>query len=65
LTLQLLSDGKWHQIKEVEEKLKLSTFEVQKIMIFLDKYGFAVFDSANLKMKVNPDFKRLLIQSVN
>lgn len=63
LVLQLLGDGKWHSIEELRECLGFSDFEVNELMGFLEKYGFATVDAAKLKVKVNSDFKKLLVQT--
>ena len=61
LTLKVLGDGKWHQIEALQSELGLGVYEMQKVMVFLEKYGFATVDSGKLRVKVNPDFQKLLI----
>jgi hypothetical protein len=63
LVLQLLGDGEWHLIEELQECLGFSGFEVKELMGFLDKYGFATVDNLKLEVKVNSDFQKLLVQT--
>ncbi len=63
IILEVLSDGKWHGIEELEQRLELSAQEVQKITTFLKKYDFAKIDDENGKVKLNGDFQKLLVQT--
>jgi DNA-binding IclR family transcriptional regulator len=62
LILELLSDGKWHGIDELLVSVKLSEQKFREVTEFLDKYGFVEFDHENRKVKVNKDFRKLLLQ---
>ena len=64
LALQILDDGKWHQIQDLQETLELSEYELEKLIIFLSKYDFVMMDKDNLKIKVNTAFQNLLCQNV-
>ena len=64
LALQILDDGKWHQIQDLQETLDLSEYELEKLIIFLSKYDFVMMDKDNRKIKVNPAFQNLLVQNV-
>jgi hypothetical protein len=63
LVLQLLSDGDWHKIEELKEALGFEEYEIAELMGLLGKYGFATVDNARFRVKVNPDFHKLLIQN--
>ena len=63
--LELLSDGKWHDVEEVLSSAGLSEMEFLEVTEFLSKYGFVKVDEKNLKLKVNRDFQRLLAQPVS
>jgi hypothetical protein len=63
LALQLLSDGEWHQIEALRQSLEFDEFEVEELADFLEKYGFATIDNKKCRIKVNPDFQKLLIQN--
>jgi len=62
--LELLSDGKWHWIEELLLRAGLSERKFQEITGFLSKYGFVKVDEENRKLKINRDFRRLLVQPV-
>jgi len=62
LILELLSDGKWHEIDELLLRVKLTERKFREVTEFLDKYGFVEFDHENRKVKVNKDFRKLLLQ---
>jgi DNA-binding IclR family transcriptional regulator len=60
LVLELLGDGKWHEVEEVQRNLKLDGLEVQEILEFLSKYELAEVDSEKGKVRLNRDFQKLL-----
>jgi DNA-binding IclR family transcriptional regulator len=64
LILELLSDGKWHGKEELLLKLGVNEREFQEITAFLGKYGFVKVDVKNGRVKINRDFKKLLVQTV-
>jgi hypothetical protein len=62
LTLKLLGDGEWHKIETLKTALELNDDDMQKILVFLQKYGFATVNNTKLAVKVNADFQKLLLQ---
>jgi DNA-binding IclR family transcriptional regulator len=64
VVLELLSDGKWHSTEELLQRLELSEQKFQEVTAFLNKYGFVKIDEKNGKVKINKDFKKLLVQTV-
>lgn len=62
LILELLSDGKWHEIDELLVRIKLTEEKFREVTEFLDKYGFVEFDHENRKLKVDKYFRKLLLQ---
>jgi hypothetical protein len=63
MILEILSDGKWHGIEELQQRMELDEYEVREITTFLNKYDFAKIDDANKKVKINRDFQKLLTQT--
>jgi DNA-binding IclR family transcriptional regulator len=59
LVLELLSDGKWHRVEELQRRLGLDESEVHEIAEFLKEYELAKVDEENGKMKINRDFRKL------
>ena len=64
MILDLLSDGRWHGTDELLLKLEVNERKFQEITAFLSKYGFVTIDGENRRMKINRDFKKLLVQTV-
>jgi len=64
MVLDILSDGKWHGIDELQQRLELDEREVRVIAAFLSKYDFVKSDEENRKVRINRDFQKLLSQTV-
>jgi len=64
MVLDILSDGKWHGIDELQQRLELDEYEVQEIAAFLSKYDFAKSDEENRKVRINRDFQKFLAQTL-
>jgi DNA-binding IclR family transcriptional regulator len=64
LILELLGDGKWHGIEELQQRLGLNEFKVQEITMFLNRYDFVKIDKEHRKVKLNRNFQKLLAQPV-
>jgi DNA-binding IclR family transcriptional regulator len=62
--LEMLGDGKWHEIEELQLMLGLNEHKVQEIATFLNKYDFVKFDKERRKVKINRNFQKLLAQTV-
>ena len=63
LFLDVVGDGEWHELAKLPQKLMLSELKVQSIALFLNKFGFGLFDKANLKFRINKDFQGLLART--
>lgn len=64
LTLELLSDGKWHGTDELLLKLELDEHTFQEIMAFLGTYGFVEVGEKNGKVRISKDVQKLVAQTV-
>lgn len=64
MILEILSDGKWHGIEELQQRLELNEHEVQEIATFLSKYDFAKSDDENRKVRIKKDFQKFLVQTM-
>jgi len=64
MTLELLGDGKWHEIEELLRSLQLSEQKFWQVTAFLGKYGFVKVDEKNRRVRINRDFQRVLAQAV-
>ena len=64
IILEMIGDGKWHEIEELQLRLGLNEREVQEITTFLNKYDFVKIDKEHRKVKINRNFQKLLTQTV-
>ena len=62
--LDLLSDGKWHQTGDLLPKLGFDEYELHEVTAFLNRYGFIKVDAENGRIKINNEFRKLLVQTV-
>ena len=58
--LQLLENGKWHHLKEIEEKTQLNDGKVKYVTNFLAKYNFVKLDTTEQKVKLDQPTNRFL-----
>ena len=57
IILQLLENGKWHYLKDIEDKTQLNSSKVENVTKFLAKYDFAKLDYMEQKVKLDPPTK--------
>jgi hypothetical protein len=62
--LEILSDGKWHEVEELQWRLKLDGCEAEEITGFLNNYGLAKIDVEKRKVKVHREFRKFLTLTV-
>jgi len=51
--LRLLENGKWHYLKDIEEKTQLNSGKVKNITNFLAKFNFVKLDYMEQKVKLD------------
>ena len=61
--LEILGDGKWHGLTELQQQAGLAEYKVHGITGFLCRFDFAVVDEANRKVKVKRDFQEFLMRT--
>ncbi|RLI41132.1 hypothetical protein DRO59_07725 [Candidatus Bathyarchaeota archaeon] len=61
--LEMLEDGRWHTLKEIREKIKLSENKIQRIVEFLKGYGFVLMDEEKGWIKLDETVKEFLRQT--
>ncbi len=59
----MLKDGKWHEANQLKQSMTFTEDEMKEILDFLGKYHFATVDEKKDRLKVDKDFKRILIQT--
>jgi hypothetical protein len=60
--LNLLSDGEWHGLGEIEDKMKLKEKELQQIMDFLREYDFIVLEETKEAIRIDEKAQKFLTQ---
>jgi hypothetical protein len=63
LLLEILGDGKWHELAELQQQAGLAEYKVHGIAEFLCRFDFAVVDETHKKVKVNRDFQEFLTRT--
>ena len=58
--LRLLENGKWHYLKDIEEKTHLNIGKVENVTKFLANYNFVKLDEAEQKVKLDSPTNRFL-----
>lgn len=58
--LELLEDGKWHDLKETTEKHRLSKSKLEMILGFLAQYKFIILNKERQKAKLNPTMLKFI-----
>jgi uncharacterized protein YutD len=51
--LEVLSDGRWHMLEEIQQRAKVDDAQLQRITDFLKEYDFIVKDEAEDRIKLN------------
>lgn len=58
--LRALSDGEWHLVSELAESLRASVEEVEEVVRFMSRYGLAVYDEKEKRVKLSEEVLRFL-----
>jgi hypothetical protein len=61
--LERLDDGCWHSIVALGKSIDFSEFEINELISFLSRFNLATIDETGSKVKVNPDFRKLVVQT--
>jgi uncharacterized protein YutD len=51
--LEVLSDGRWHMLEEIRQRVKVDDAQLQRITDFLKEYDFIVKDEAENRIKLD------------
>ena len=63
MLLEVLGDGKWHEIEQLHQFMNLYDCEINEIMEFLNKYDFAEVDDGKKRVRLSKDFCKILAQN--
>ena len=58
--LLLLKDGKWHNLKEIAEKMALPEIKTELAISFLTKHNFILLNEKTKKVKLQPTTKKFV-----
>lgn len=58
--LWLLKDGKWHDLKEVTEKVALSKIKTEIAVSFLREYNFILLNEKTKKVRLQPSTREFI-----
>jgi DNA-binding IclR family transcriptional regulator len=61
--LEMLSDGKWHGMEELQQKAQLSQCQLREITVFLNQYGFVKVSLTSKKVRINKNVREFLSQT--
>lgn len=65
IILETLADGKWHTKEEMREKTKFKNEDIEEIIKFLKDYKFVAVNEKDNRIKIDEEFRKLLIQRVS
>jgi len=65
MVLDMLSDGKWHELDMLQQAMKLDCHEIEEITKFLSEYHLAEFDQENGRVKITRDFQKIPAQNTS
>jgi len=61
--LEVLADGKWHMLNEVQQETKITKKQLQQIMDFLGQYSFTITDETKEKARLDKKAQDFLAQT--
>jgi uncharacterized protein YutD len=61
--LDVLSDGRWHVLEEIRQRVKVDDAQLQRITDFLKEYDFIVKDEAENRIKLNKIVHKFLVET--
>ena len=59
--VELLKDGKWHNLKELAKNLQIEQQKLKQIIRFLKNSGFIRLDKKQEKALISSDLKKTII----
>jgi DNA-binding IclR family transcriptional regulator len=62
-TLEILVDGKWHALKEIQQKTELNKNQIQQVIEFLQRYGFISVDKMAGKISLDKSVEKFLAEN--
>jgi hypothetical protein len=63
MILEMLSDGKWHETKELQQQAEIDEYQMQEVTKFLNEFDFVKAVRANKKVRISESYQELLAQT--
>jgi len=60
--LETLVDGRWHTLREIQQKTKLDENQIRQVIEFLEKYNFVMMDKMRRKIILDKTVQKFLSQ---
>ena len=61
--MDVLSDGEWHTLSEVQKRAKLNKDKIRRLTEFLKDYGFIVVDETKGTIRLDGAVQELVRQT--
>lgn len=61
--LEMLNDGQWHTLEEIQQKTKITKEQTRQILQFLKEYNFITTDKTEEKIRLNKTVQKFLTQT--
>ena len=61
--LELLGDGRFHGLNDLQKETELSEKQTREIVAFLTEYGFVETKNGNEKVRISKAARKLLAQT--
>lgn len=61
--LELLNDGEWHMLEEIQQKARMDKNQIQRITEFLKEYNFIAMDETKKKVKLDKIVQKFFTQT--
>ena len=65
IALEILGDGRWHQMEELALSLDLNEYKLRELTSFLTAYNFIKVDEKKGRVKINNTFEKLSNRLIN
>lgn len=63
--LEVLYDGEWHTLEEIQQKTELDRNKFRQVIEFLERYGFISVDKVTNKAVLDKNAQKFLVQKSN
>ena len=60
--LEILKDGKWHSLDEIQTEMHLNRNQIQQVIAFLREYRFVIISETQKKIRIEEEAKKFMTQ---